>query len=118
MKHTGFSFLFDASIALVLLTVLFLVAQQKVETGADELILSQKMHDLLIIWAKERNFSREELDSDFEFVFPVHAGIIEVQGEKIELKKPGEKNKKKIVESINFVGEDFQLKKITLTVFD
>ena len=72
------------------------------------------MHDLLLIWSKQRNFSENTLKSDFEFVFPNKSGLIEVEGKKIEINKLVIKNRKKIVEKINYIGEDFEYKKLIL----
>jgi len=118
MQHRGFYFSLEILITLILILMIFLMPMQNFDSEIEDVFVVQKMHDLLLIWSKQRDFSENTLKSDFEFVFPSKSGIIETEGKKIEINKFGITNRNKIVEKINYIGENFEYKKIILTVFN
>lgn len=118
MKNDGFYFSLEALITLSLILVVFLAPLQKTQTESKNLIVTQKMHDLLLMWVKQRNFSEKELKTDFEFVFPNNNGTISFDSNSMEIKNGGREAKEIFVESITYIGDDLNYGKITLTVFN
>lgn len=98
--------------------IVFLLAVQPSSSDSyNDLVLSQKMHDVLLVWQKEKNFSLNELKADFEFVFPLKSGRIEIENAFVDigLQKNFQKN---FTEEISVIDDEFTEKKIKLTVFD
>ncbi len=118
MKNDGFYFSLDAALSLALITIIFLAPTQQADNSMKDLLLQQKMHDLLIVWARQRDFSKQELKSDFEFVFPNKSGAITANGQEIEVQTQFGQTRSKITETINYVGDDLRFKQIRLTIFD
>ena len=118
MKNDGLYFSLEAALSLALIMVIFLAPAQQTDNSQKEVLTQQKMHDLLIVWAKQRDFSKQELASDFEFVFQNKNGTIEANENIFEVQKQLRPARNKITETINYVGDDLQFKQIRLTVFD
>ena len=118
MNEPGFYLSLEAAFSILLLFSLLLIPFTFPAHGLDELSIAQKQHDLLIVWLRERNFSEEELESDFNFVFSEKKGMIEFNGGKIFLnegiKKPYEKV---LAEEMHFVGSNLKLQRFVLTVY-
>ena len=77
-SHNGFYLLFESTLATILAFIVILSAKTSVDDGLDQIIVLQKAHDLLLIWSKERDFSKDTLEKDFKTSFPGKSGIIEV----------------------------------------
>ncbi|MBI2598449.1 MAG: hypothetical protein HYW50_04605 [Candidatus Diapherotrites archaeon] len=117
MKTDGYYFSLEATIALFLILMITLALTTNTSTKTKDVLVLQKMHDLLLVWAKERDFSEQTLKQDFEFVFPAKGGLIEIDGKTVEIRKSTAKGRK-ISEEINYLGKELEYKKIVLTIFD
>ncbi|MFH1588416.1 MAG: hypothetical protein ABIA76_03710 [Candidatus Diapherotrites archaeon] len=120
MKNKGqVSIEWIVSFLFVLIIALSIPSQGKVsfENG----ILAQKMHDLLIVWAEEKQNSLNEMQKDFELFFGKGKAVIEAESngikEKIELNHEMQEMKEKIIEEIIYYDSRKARQKITLTVF-
>src|SRR3989338_9142456 len=103
MNRNGFYFSLEAALTLALIALILISPKQKMESDASTILLQQKMHDFLLVSAKQRSFSMQELKSNFEFVFPDKNGKIEIGSEIIEIETKHYSGNSKIVETINFV---------------
>jgi uncharacterized protein (UPF0333 family) len=105
---------------LFVLLVAFSVSMNE-KTSFEEEVIAQKMHDLLIVWASEKENSIQEMQKDFEFFFGKRNALIEIENEKGKKEKIElgfEANEKeKIIEEISYYNDKTTKQKITLTVF-
>lgn len=118
MKNKGIYFSLETTITLSLIIMVLIAPVQKNSTDLEKLILTQKMHDLLLAWASEKNFSANEMKEDFEFAFGQKSAIIAAGEEKIEIRTQNKIFQEKIAETINVLDQNFEYKKISLTVFN
>ena len=83
----GFYLLVDILLSIIFVFALVLLVQPQAKEGYQELLLSQKAHDLLIVWQKSNELSLKEMQSDFEFFLNGKSGEIELDGETIKIGK-------------------------------
>ncbi len=117
MNEKGFYILFDLVLSAIALIAFLSLVQANPTDGYSDLVLSQKSHDLLTVWAKERNFDLKEMKTDFELVFSGKSGAIEVGGKKILIGK-NKDAKKAFVEETVFLDDALNESRIRLVVFD
>ncbi|HLD58024.1 MAG TPA: hypothetical protein VI977_00065 [archaeon] len=119
MKKQGFVFSLEASLSLIFLVGILLVQIPAQEKDLHELAVFQKENDLLKIWAKQRNFSLEEMKKDFEFAFPDVSGEISVNMQRISAGNPrSKKSVKAIASETVFFGADLESTIISVSVFE
>lgn len=116
-KKGFFYFTLDCIIASMIVFSFISTLQTTHSQQFQEIIITQKMHDLLTVWAKQKTTNINELESDFLFVFKTHSGVIELDGQKKQIKKQ-KQNQQVFSEETLIIDTDFKLKKLRLTVFD
>ena len=78
MKNKGMWFSLEATLSLIVLTMLLLSVQPEKTPSLENIHIVQKEHDLLLLWAKNRPVSIEEMETDFGTAFPEKNGELEL----------------------------------------
>ncbi len=118
MNSCGLHLSLEAIFSLIILISLLVIPIQLREQNLDELYIMQKQNDLLKVWIRGRNLSKENLKSDFLFVFPNQKGLIEFSGEKIVIGElAGFANYRKSVAVGHYLDDGLKLREIKLTVY-
>ena len=117
MKNKGFSHAIELAIAIAAFFIIISAITPPETKLYDEIIISQKMHDILLVWAKENLTNEKEMQSDFEFLFQGKNGEIEINNKKIQIQK-NQPNKKKFSEEIKYFDNNSSMIKIRLVVFN
>ncbi len=97
--NTDGIFSYEAGIAALLLIAIVLAAQPHGFTRPEKLLQTQKLHDLLIVWAMEGT-GIEEMEKDAQlFLGPGTGFAIEYRGEKVTV--PAHENSARPVDTEN-----------------
>ncbi|MEW6294801.1 MAG: hypothetical protein AB1467_00715 [Candidatus Diapherotrites archaeon] len=118
MNEKAAYFSLEVLLSFILLIGIIAFPVHRSEAGTDELVLVQKEHDLIKVWVKERNFSKEEIEKDFLQNFPSNAGLIEFEGRKIFVnsKHLNLKGQKVSVKGF-YLDDSLKVQELRLTVF-
>lgn len=91
MKCRGLHLTFEAMLGLLILFAILSIPMQDRQQNLHELHILQKQDDLFKMWLSEGKFNPEEMQRDFEFVFPNSSGFIEIGDQKSAVGKKREK---------------------------
>lgn len=114
----GFYLFFEAMLAIIIVAIMLSQVKPLAADGTGGVATVQKMHDILLIWTRERSFSPHELEKDFRTVFPNRSGIIEIEEQTKLVIGHSQNNTKAVTEEIRFLDGNMELKKIKLTLFN
>ncbi len=108
----------EAMLSMVLLAALVAAPSSIQEQDFSSLQVLQKQNDLLGVWIKERDFSKETFSADFRVVFPTGCGSIEADNTKHALgSNCGNAWKRKSVADAFYARDDLTLGSMRLTVY-
>jgi hypothetical protein len=114
VKCRGISPSIEAALSLLVLTAVILSTPNAESPGLQDLLILQKEHDLMRIWAREGIPEINEMKSDFKFAFGNKGGKIEVNGRVVLI---GPESKEAISAQMDFFDWNLGKRKVVLTVF-
>lgn len=87
MDSRGFYLAIEALVSMALLAMILALPIEANANDYRELYILQKQSDLLKVWMAQGSLEldSEKMVSDFEFIFPGHAGILDIDGSEIEI---------------------------------
>lgn len=114
MKSNGISPSFEAALSLLVLAAVILSTPSAESPNLQNLLILQKEHDLMRVWARNGIPEIEEMELDFRFAFGNRSGKIEVDGQAVSI---GPESEEAVSAQMEFFDSRLNRKRITLTVF-
>jgi hypothetical protein len=114
VNYKGISPSLEAALSLLVLVAIILSTPSAESPGLQNLLILQKEHDLMRIWARGGLPEIEEMASDFKFAFGNRSGKINVNGRVVSI---GPESKEAISAQMDFFDWNLGRKKVVLTVF-
>lgn len=118
MNESAFVFTIEAVLALLAVAAIAGFPVQTEKTDLFELLLLQKENDLLKIWLSESELKESELVSDFNFVFPLLNGHIEIDGKKTEINNSEAKTQNSVSSGALFYSKEGRLAELRIAVYN
>lgn len=107
----------EALFSLFLLCSILLLPVSFSSPSYSEVLLVQKENDLLGVWLMQRSFSKQEILSDLELVFPAHAVFVEIEGNEYWHNERNFAEMDATSSSIFFLDDSLQLKELRITIY-
>ncbi len=114
MKCKAISPSLEAALSLLVLAAVILSTPSAESPGLQNLLILQKEHDLMRVWARNGIPGIGGMESDFRFAFGNNSGKIEVNGEAVSI---GPESKEAVSAQMEFFDSKLNRKRVTLTVF-
>lgn len=103
----------EAGFSLIAMAIVLAGIQAVEKESLSELLVMQKEHDLIKVWAKQEIPKEEDMEMDFIAAFPGSSGAIAVNGKKTLI---GEQKGKAITTSAKWLEKNLEETEISLTV--